>query len=134
MSTTIRATVSYKSPYWISKERYYELKHFCLQYNDYKRKIAEFGLLGGQNETFVKQGKNYSINDKTAKIAVNMAFYEHYIDIIDECLEKAGEDIYIYLHKAVTEGKSYAVLNPPCSKDYFYLRYRAFFWLLDKVR
>lgn len=120
MSTVLRATVSYKSPYYVSKERYYELKHFCLQYKDYKKHIAE--------------GESFKGKDKTATIAVNNVFYGHYIDIIDECCNKAGEDIYIWLHKAVTEGKSYATLNPPCSKEYFYLRYRAFYYLLDKVR
>jgi hypothetical protein len=46
--------------------------------------------------------------------------------MIEDCCKKAGGDIEKYLFKAVTEGKSYAVLNPPCSKEYFYL--------LDKVR
>ena len=32
MGTTLRAELSEKNPYWIEKHRYYELKHFCLQY------------------------------------------------------------------------------------------------------
>ena len=32
MGTTIRPELSEKNPYWIEKHRYYELKHFCLQY------------------------------------------------------------------------------------------------------
>ena len=32
MATTIRPELSEKNPYWIEKHRYYELKHFCLQY------------------------------------------------------------------------------------------------------
>jgi len=54
--------------------------------------------------------------------------------MIEDCCRKAGGDIEKCLFKAVTEGKSYAVLNPPCSKEYFYVHYRAFFYLLDKVR
>lgn len=32
MANDIRPEVSQKNPYWIGKHRYYELKHFCLQY------------------------------------------------------------------------------------------------------
>ncbi|MDR3050714.1 MAG: hypothetical protein LBU67_03220, partial [Oscillospiraceae bacterium] len=32
MGTTVRPEISEKSKYWIERHRYYELKHFCLQY------------------------------------------------------------------------------------------------------
>lgn len=37
MGTVIRPEVSAKIKYWLSKHRYYELKHFCLQYPEWKR-------------------------------------------------------------------------------------------------
>lgn len=37
MGNIIRAEVSENNPYWIEKHRYYELKHFCLQYPTWKR-------------------------------------------------------------------------------------------------
>lgn len=37
MSTLIRPEISIKNKYWISRHRYYELKHFCLQYTDWKK-------------------------------------------------------------------------------------------------
>lgn len=36
MGTTIRPELSEKNPYWIERHRYYELKHFCLQYPIWK--------------------------------------------------------------------------------------------------
>lgn len=36
MSTTIHPELSKKNTYWIEKHRYYELKHFCLQYPIWK--------------------------------------------------------------------------------------------------
>ena len=33
MSTVIRPEISEKNKYWISKHRYYELKHLCLMVN-----------------------------------------------------------------------------------------------------
>ena len=41
MSTVIRPEISDKKKYWISKERYYELKHFCLQYNEWRKLYSE---------------------------------------------------------------------------------------------
>lgn len=32
MRNDMRPELSQKNPYWIGKHRYYELKHFCLQY------------------------------------------------------------------------------------------------------
>ena len=37
MATEIRPELSEKNPYWIGKHRYYELKHFCLQYPIWKK-------------------------------------------------------------------------------------------------
>lgn len=39
MATTIRPEVSKKSKYWIERHRYYELKHFCLQYTGKQKKV-----------------------------------------------------------------------------------------------
>ena len=37
MATVIRPEISEKSKYYIDKHRYYELKHFCLQYKEWKK-------------------------------------------------------------------------------------------------
>ena len=37
MSTVIRPEISEKNKYWISKHRFYELRHFCLQYREWER-------------------------------------------------------------------------------------------------
>ena len=36
--------ISKKNPYWIDRERYYELKHFCLQYRYWKRRLKDTNL------------------------------------------------------------------------------------------
>lgn len=41
MTTVLRAELSTKNKYYIDKHRYYELKHFCLQYPEWKRTYAE---------------------------------------------------------------------------------------------
>ncbi len=34
--TKLKSELSEKNKYWIPKHRYYELRHFCLQYNDWR--------------------------------------------------------------------------------------------------
>ena len=41
MGTTVRPELSKKNRYWISKARYYELKHFCLQYPGWRKAYSE---------------------------------------------------------------------------------------------
>ena len=36
MTTSIRPEIAYSHPYYVSKHRYYELKHFCLQYYEWQ--------------------------------------------------------------------------------------------------
>lgn len=121
MSTVIRATIVPSNPYYISKHRYYELKHHCLQYDEWKLAL-------------VKEANQSLESEETDRIATNLAFYGSAIEQINRCCEEAGGDISQWLLIAVTKGKSYAVLVPPCSKEYFYQRYRKFFYLLDQLR
>ena len=37
MATKVRPEISEKNPYFIERERYYELKHFCRQYPIWKK-------------------------------------------------------------------------------------------------
>lgn len=52
MATTIRAELSEKNPYWIEKHRYYELKHFCLQYPIWKKIYRSLDGLSGHSTDF----------------------------------------------------------------------------------
>ena len=47
MGTTIRPELSEKNPYWIERHRYYELKHFCLQYPIWKKAYAALDGFSG---------------------------------------------------------------------------------------
>ena len=40
MGTKIRPELSKKNKYWIPRHRYYELKHFCLQYPEWKEQYT----------------------------------------------------------------------------------------------
>lgn len=60
MGTTIRPELSEKNPYWIERHRYYELKHFCLQYPIWKKAYAALDGLSRRPsdlEVFSKKGE-----------------------------------------------------------------------------
>lgn len=138
MSTIIRPTISKKNEYWIEKHRYYELKHFCLQYPIWVK--AYQSLDGLQNRPhdlalFVQSNSN---SDPTAKCAEAKLYYSERIAMIETVAKQTDEYLSGYILKAITEELSYNYLKTkmdiPCSKDTYYKLYRKFFWLLNDVR
>lgn len=138
MATVIRPVISEKNKYYIDKHRYYELKHFCLQYKEWKKAYAAC------NESIIfaseiEKGPASNVHsDLTAKYAVKRAYYAERIRLIENIAIEADAYLYKYILKAVTEGLSYthlkASLEIPCGRDMYYDRYRRFFWLLSEAR
>ena len=138
MGTIIRPELSSKNKYWIEKHRYYELKHFCLQYPTWKRTclaLNEFGKSPSELSVFTKTG---CYSDLTAKYAIAKSSYADRIMMIEQAAKEADPELASYILKAVTEELSYTYLktklNIPCSKDTYYDRYRRFFWILNNKR
>ena len=125
MSTVIRAELSHKSKYHIDKHRYYELKHFCLQYPNWKKSYAEVDAMAqnGEHERTSPEKKLY---------------YLKRMEMVHECAKLADPDLSEYIVKAVTSNLGYAYLKTkldmPASKDMYYDRYRKFFWHLSQAR
>ena len=67
-----------KNQYWIDKHRYYELKHFCLQYPWWKKAYAGLDSyingMAGDTNGFIKSGGH---SDPTSKCAEKRAFYSN---------------------------------------------------------
>lgn len=138
MSTTIRPELSEKNQYWIEKHRYYELKHFCLQYHLWRRSYNSFDGLSKQPHYDVIFCKNYTHGDPVAKCVAAREFYFDRMQMIEQTAIATDGDLYRYILKGVTEGVSYDHLRTrfeiPCCKDTYYNLYRRFFWLLSKER
>ena len=137
MSTTIHPEVSEKNKYWIDKHRYYELKHFCLQYPLWKKEYQAFDGYGKQ-PVGSEVVTNNNRSDPTAKCAENREYYLDRIKIIEQTAIKTDSIIGNYILTGVTEGISYNVLklkyDVPCCRDTYYNLYRRFFWLLSQER
>lgn len=138
MTTVIRPEISMKNKYWIDKHRYYELKHFCLQYTTWKKAHAGLSDLYLKSVTFDEKIFGNTPSDLTGKYAAARAEYSSKIDIVEKAALDADKDLHAYILKAVTEDLSYSYLktkmNIPCSKDTYYDRYRRFFWFLSRYR
>lgn len=140
MATKIRPELSKKNKYWIERHRYYELKHFCMQYPIWKKMLTRLIM-----ESVVKTTENQEIcvrkgdiADPTAKAAMKRQYYSERIAMLDKVAKETDEDLGKYVLKGITEGISYDILKVregiPCCKEVYYDLYRRFLWLLDKER
>lgn len=138
MATVIRAQISEKNKYYIDKHRYYELKHFCLQYNVWKKAYANCNEAIIYASKFEREPSSNVPSDITAKYGMMRAHYDRRIKLIEMTAREADDFLYPYILKAVTEGLSYPYLKTkldiPCGRDMYYDRYRKFFWLLSETR
>lgn len=138
MSTLIRPEISEKNKYYIDKHRYYELKHFCLQYTEWKKAYVACNEAIIFGSKFERQSSTNIPSDITARYGMMKAHYDRRIKLIEECALKADEFLYRYILRGVTEGLSYTylktTLDMPCGRDMYYDRYRKFFWLLSEAR
>lgn len=138
MGTTIRPEVSEKNPYWIERHRYYELKHFCLQYQSWKRAYFALDGMSKRPADLAAIAKRYPGGDPVSKCVEARIFYKDRIDMVEKAARETDPIIGRYILRAVTEGVSYEVAKTrdhiPCSKDVYYELYRKFFWLLHQAR
>lgn len=138
--TTIKPQISSKNKYYISKHRYYELKHFCLQYPEWKRDYKALSLEGVDtpNLKIPRVGKTTNELSRVETKAMVLEELSHRINVIEAAAEATDPELKNYILTAVTEGKTFEYLyannNIPCSRDTFYRRYRKFFWMLNSVR
>lgn len=136
MSTVIRATISKKNEYYISKHRYYELKHFCLQYPEWMKEYKSINYsVKGIDPAKERFGENLDI---TSELAVRREELRKKMEMVEQAALNTDPDLVDYILMAVTDGVSFEYLkmnkDVPCSRDMFYSRYRRFFKMLDGVR
>lgn len=138
MTTVLRAELSTKNKYYIDKHRYYELKHFCLQYPLWKKAYAELEAIDIPLSMIGQESINPDPSNPTMKRALMKIFYTERIKLVEQAAMDTDPYLYSYILKGITEEKSYTylktVLGIPCGRDMYYDRYRKFFWLLSKSR
>lgn len=134
----IKPELSQRNPYWIEKHRFYELKHFCLQYQIWKKAYMSLDGMSKRPTDMLILSQTSDCSDPTATCAMAKAFYSERISMIENTAMETDSVLGKYILIGVTTGCSYDVLvirdHIPCGREMYYELYRRFFWLLNKVR
>lgn len=132
--TKLKPELSKKNRYWISKHRYYELKHFCLQYKEWKTMYLS---LSEPYHTSASSDGSRRVEwvDSTANAVLKRDYYLTRMRLVEEVSKITDPSLSDYLFKGVTSDVGFTylknVMDIPCGKDMYYDRYRRFFWILD---
>jgi len=131
----MRSEISKKSKYWIERQRYLLLYHYCLQYQSWK---DEYSTLDGK-KAMVYDGMPHgtSVGSPTESLAIKRAELSAQIQGLEQTAYEADPALAKWILKGVTdENATYTYLQMmmdiPCSRNTYYSRRRYFFWLLDK--
>ena len=135
MSTDIRPEISKKNTYWIPKHRYYELKHFTMQYPDW---VAARNGLAFTNAPIYGIRVKKDPNDPTMTCAELREYYTERIALVDRANLGCGCPKYV-LYGILNEAsyEKLLVRFPDLimyTKEKYYDCYRKFFWLLNQAR
>lgn len=123
--------------YGISKHRFLELRHHCLQYKEWR---TELNNIKDTVEAirYGKEGKGSpSIRSATESLAIRRAELEEKCKTIEQTAIEADPDLYKYILEGVTtDYATYHYLHDakrmPCGKKMYYDRKRRFYYLLSK--
>lgn len=138
MSTIIRPELSKKSPYWLPKDRMYELKYFVKQYPTWQETYRQLaGLSTAAIIDIATAKKSYHGSMVEEKVEI-MTQAKLKIDMINKALSRIDPIIGPYVLKGIIYDHGYSYLkttdNIPCSKEYYYAECRRFFWELSTIR
>jgi len=124
--------------YNISKHRFWELYHWCLQYNEWKDELKyKTDTVGAMRITDMPV--HHDNGDPTQQLAMRRAMLEDNCRMIEQAAQEADPNICQYILKAVTdESATYwylkTVMGIPCGRTMYYDRRKRFYWLLSQKR
>ena len=123
--------------YGISKNRYKELKAFCLQYDEKKSKVR-YGVSSVQSNGTPSGNFRESPVEKQA---IENSVFLRDIRMIEEAAIRADPGVWKYILRSVTRGLSYEYIEydeelgriPMCSKDFYGTR-KLFYSILNDIQ
>lgn len=138
MGTNIRAEISKNNKYWIDKHRYYELKHFCLQYDIFRKAYDSVDVYRNKSTYLISLNLKNENKSPIDPAIESLDYWSSRMKIIEAAARLTDPILGKYVFKAVITGVGYTYLktymNIPCCKDVYYNYYRKFFWILNKLR
>lgn len=131
----LKNELSEKNKYHLSKHRYLELKHFCLQYPEWKKRLQEITDISAADPGRLGSGL---VGNETERIAIEKTVLKNKIDLVEKTAMETDKSLWFYILQGVVEERTYVYLrntmNMPCGRNMYYDRYRRFFWLLDRTQ
>jgi len=117
--------------YGLNKNRYMELKYFCMQYQEW---IEEVKNINYDLQSYKIDGlpRSNNISKPIEKLAIRKVNLERKIKIIEQTAIEANAIIYQELLKNITQNVPYKYLNVSYSERQFYRIKNVFFNLLNE--
>ena len=125
-----------KDKYKISKHKFLEAYHFCMQYNEWRDELKYNTDTVGSFDYSRVRVQSSGGGDATADLGGRRAELSRKCELVEQTAIEADSDIYEYILKAVTnEGVTYHYLNTvcgmPCGRTLYYKLRRKFYFLLS---
>ncbi len=122
--------------YEISKHRFYELYHYCLQYKEWKDEL-KYSTDTVKSIQISDMPHGSGTGDATSSLAMRRAQLSRQCELIEETAKEVDAELWEYILKGVTdENASYnyllQIMNIPCGKNYYFERRRKFYYLLSR--
>ena len=121
--------------YSISKHKFLELYHYCMQYNEWKDEL-KYATDTVKSISVSDMPKGTVTGDATSRLAIKRAELSKKCELIEETAKEADIELWEYIIKAVTnENVTYnylkQIMNIPCGQTYYYEKRRKFYYLLS---
>jgi len=134
----MRNTIAEDNPYWIDKHRYYELRHFCMQYRTWKHFLNTLTTVHSSTPKINGEIHSNTYGDPVAEYAAKREKYSNLMKLVEETAYETDEVLAPYIITYVTENISFVCLNAreriPCCNVTFYKYVRKYLWLLSQKR
>lgn len=142
----MKTTLSTKNPYYLDKERIYELRWFCRQYDSWMENATNILYSQVYSASLFPHFSSLPAPGEETNVERAMRLREFYlkrVKCVDDCLLLAANNDKVladFIGICVRQEKSYDVLNTlfpgriSVGRDEFYNRVRKFFYILDKER
>ena len=99
----LKSELSVRNQYYIPKHRYYELRHFCLQYPEWCAARNAVGCISSTDISGVSVKQNCS--DPVARAAEMRLFYENRMNMIDRIAKETDPSLYSYILSHTLRGE-----------------------------
>jgi len=118
--------------YNISKNKFRELKYFCLQYDEKKERLQSICCLSSPRIEGVPKGSGTS--NPTAEKGILIAQLKKDIEVIEQSAIETSSEFYQYIMENITKGIPWEYLDIPLSRRSFYYMRRKFFYILSSKK